>query len=135
MVCALKLPVLGLMHLNNVTWSVYSSYLHYFSWWSYFSYHNEDFYTYFKHHLWLTITEKITTCLVLNLWGMDHFIADVMYGQGRNFHKARTFGEFNDRPKFSKFHRLSILTMVKFCRQTLILYLKELLFNGLNLNI
>lgn len=59
----------------------------------------------------------ITTCLVLNLsdirndivsWkilaitsinvmhilvgGMDQFIADVIYGQGRNFHKARNIG-------------------------------------------
>ncbi|XP_052784355.1 uncharacterized protein LOC128220129 isoform X2 [Mya arenaria] len=89
-------------------------YPHYYSWWSYFSYYNEDFYRYFKHHMWFTVTEMITTCIVLNLtdikneivsWkilaivsinvmhilvgGMDQFISDVIYGQGANFHKAR----------------------------------------------
>lgn len=92
-------------------------YPHYYSWWSYFSYYNEDFYRYFKHHLWFTMTEVITTCIVLNLtdirneiisWkilaivsinvmhilvgGMDQFISDVIYGQGRAFHKARNIG-------------------------------------------
>ncbi|KAL4220273.1 hypothetical protein ACF0H5_020680 [Mactra antiquata] len=89
-------------------------YPHYYSWWSYFSYYNEDFYRYFKHHMWFTVTELITTSIVLNLcdkrneiisWkilaiisinvmhifvgGLDQFIEDVVYGKGRNFHKAR----------------------------------------------
>lgn len=89
-------------------------YPHYYSWWSYFSYYNEDFYYYFKHHMWFTVTEVISTCIVLNLcdkhneivsWkmlsvisinimhivvgAMDQFISDVVYGKGASFHKAR----------------------------------------------
>lgn len=89
-------------------------YPHYYSWWSYFSYYNEDFYRYFKHHMWFTLTEVITTCIVLNLmdrrneiisWkilavvsinlmhvlvgALDQFIADVIYGKTATFLKAR----------------------------------------------
>lgn len=67
--------------------------------------------------MWFTVTEIITTCIVLNLcdkrneiisWkilaivsinvmhilvgGMDQFISDVIYGQGAAFHKARNIG-------------------------------------------
>ncbi|XP_060606236.1 uncharacterized protein LOC132758573 [Ruditapes philippinarum] len=111
--------VIPLVRRNKVRMSMFALYVlniypHYYSWWSYFSYYNEDFYRYFKHHMWFTITEVITTCIVLNLcdkrneivsWkilaiisinlmhicvgGMDQFISDVIFGQGANFHKAR----------------------------------------------
>lgn len=106
-------------NIRNTMFALYliNIYPHYYSWWSYFSYYNEDFYQYFKHHMWFTITELITSCIVLNLcdkrnetvpWkvlaiisvnvmhilvgGMDQFISDVIYGQGASFHKARNIG-------------------------------------------
>lgn len=114
--------VIPLVRKRNVRQTMFALYIlnlypHYYSWWSYFSYYNEDFYMYFKHHMWFTVTEMITTCLVLNLtdirnevisWkilaivsinvmhifvgGMDQFISDVIYGKGRMFHKARNVG-------------------------------------------
>lgn len=96
---------------------VVNLYPNYYSWWSYFSYYNEDFYTYFKHHMLFTITEVIATCLVLNMcdirnevqsWkmiaissinlmhilvsGMDQFISHVIQGRGTNFQNARDLG-------------------------------------------
>ena len=114
--------VIPLVRKGNIRQTMFALYLvnlypHYYSWWSYFSYYNEDFYTYFKHHMWFTVTEIIVTCLVLNLtdirneiisWkilaivsinvmhilvgGMDQFISDVIYGKGAMFHKARNLG-------------------------------------------
>lgn len=96
---------------------VVNMYPHYYSWWSFFSYYNEELYTYFTHHFMFTVTEIITTCVVLNLvnaendfhsWkiamivsinithiivsGMDQFIAHVLQGEGRNFQNLRDVG-------------------------------------------
>ncbi|KAK3575856.1 hypothetical protein CHS0354_034452 [Potamilus streckersoni] len=96
---------------------VINIYPHYYSWWSYFSYYNEDFYSYYKHHMLFTVTELMSSAVVLNLcdirnefisWkiltlvsinimhvlvgGMDQFIHEVIYGHGARFHKARNIG-------------------------------------------
>lgn len=92
-------------------------YPHYYSWWSFFSYYNEELYTYFTHHFMFTLTEIITTSVVLNLvnaenefhsWkmaviisinithiivsGMDQFIAHVLQGEGHSFQNLRDVG-------------------------------------------
>ncbi|XP_035825354.1 uncharacterized protein LOC101852763 isoform X2 [Aplysia californica] len=92
-------------------------YPHYYTWWSFFSYYNEQFFTFFSHHMFFSITELIVTAIVLNLcsrknetktWkimailaislvhiivsGTDQFIAQFLQGQGRNFQNARNIG-------------------------------------------
>lgn len=92
-------------------------YPHYYSWWSFFSYYNEEFYTFFSHHMFFCVTEVFTTAIVLNLcnsknelkaWkmmvilainlvhiivsGSDQFIAHVLQGRGTNFQNARNIG-------------------------------------------
>ncbi|KAK3769927.1 hypothetical protein RRG08_048138 [Elysia crispata] len=92
-------------------------YPHYYSWWSFFSYYNEEFYTFFGHHMFFCITEIIVTAIVLNLcnkknelkaWkmlmilainlvhvivsGSDQFIAHVLQGFGTSFQNARNIG-------------------------------------------
>ncbi|XP_025080095.1 uncharacterized protein LOC112555793 isoform X2 [Pomacea canaliculata] len=96
---------------------VVNLYPHYYSWWSFFSYYNEELYTYFTHHFLFTITEMITTAIVLNLcnrdnslssWkvatiisinlvhiivsGSDQFIAHVLQGEGHSFQNVRNLG-------------------------------------------
>ncbi|KAK7484283.1 hypothetical protein BaRGS_00024532, partial [Batillaria attramentaria] len=96
---------------------VINMYPHYYSWWSFFSYYNEEVYTYFIHHFMFTVTEILTTCVVLNLvnaenefqsWkvalvvtinithiivsGMDQFIAHVVQGEGHSFQNVRDVG-------------------------------------------
>uniref|UniRef100_A0A0B6ZY17 Uncharacterized protein n=2 Tax=Arion vulgaris TaxID=1028688 RepID=A0A0B6ZY17_9EUPU len=92
-------------------------YPHYYSWWSFFSYYNEEFYTFFSHHMFFCVTEILTTAIVLNqcnkkneakAWkmmailainlvhiivsGSDQFIAHVLEGRGTNFQNARNLG-------------------------------------------
>ncbi|CAG5117828.1 unnamed protein product [Candidula unifasciata] len=92
-------------------------YPHYYSWWSFFSYYNEEFYTFFMHHMFFCVTEIFTTAIVLNLcnqkseikaWkmmmvlsinlvhiivsGSDQFIAHVLQGRGTGFQNARNIG-------------------------------------------
>ncbi|GFO14060.1 hypothetical protein PoB_004056500 [Plakobranchus ocellatus] len=92
-------------------------YPHYYSWWSFFSYYNEEFYTFFGHHMFFCVTEILVTVIVLNLcnaknelkaWkmlmilainlvhvivsGSDQFIAHVLQGYGTNFQNARNIG-------------------------------------------
>lgn len=92
-------------------------YPHYYSWWSFFSYYNEEFYTFFGHHMFFCITEIIVTAVVLNLcneknelkaWKMllilainlvhvivsssDQFIPHVLQGYGTSFQNARNIG-------------------------------------------
>lgn len=92
-------------------------YPHYYSWWSYFSYYNEDFYRYYYHHLYFTVTELIATCMVLHLcdnrnkivsWkifvilginsmhmivaGIDQFVTHVIVGRSAKFQSARDIG-------------------------------------------
>ncbi|CAH1780822.1 unnamed protein product [Owenia fusiformis] len=49
-----------------------TTYAHYYSWWSYFGYYNEDFYYQWYHQTIFTITEIISTALVLNLCNEDN---------------------------------------------------------------
>ncbi|XP_041348737.1 uncharacterized protein LOC121368171 isoform X2 [Gigantopelta aegis] len=111
--------LVSLFRRGLVRWSMFALYLiniypHYYSWWSFFSYYNEAFYTYFKHHMFFTLTEVIATAIVLNLcnssndissWkistittinlvhimvsGSDQFIRHVWHGHGTAFQNTR----------------------------------------------
>ncbi|KAI8772530.1 uncharacterized protein LOC106063482 isoform X1 [Biomphalaria glabrata] len=105
--------------IRKIWFSLYliNLYPHYYSWWSFFSYYNEEFYTFFTHHMFFCVTEIFTTAVVLNLcnyknelksWkmmlilainlvhiivsGSDQFIAHVLQGRGTNFQNARNIG-------------------------------------------
>ncbi|XP_067669462.1 uncharacterized protein [Haliotis asinina] len=114
--------LVALFRRGSVRWSMFLLYVinlypHYYSWWSFFSYYNEEFYTYFKHHMFFAITEIIATVIVLSLcnaendvasWkisaivtintihilvsGLDQFISHVIEGHGTTFQNVRNIG-------------------------------------------
>lgn len=92
-------------------------YPNYYSWWNYFNYLNDDFYDQFFHQLFFTITELISTCIIINLcseknhmdkWkvmvivcissvhlligGVDQFFVQLFLGEGQIFQKMRNIG-------------------------------------------
>lgn len=94
-----------------------SLYPHYYGWWGLFNYLNEDYYAQWRHQLFFSITEAISTCIVVHLcnqdnrvkpWkllvildvnlmhvivsGLDQFIDNVIYGQGQQFEATRDLG-------------------------------------------
>ncbi|KAI8501773.1 hypothetical protein Bbelb_201850 [Branchiostoma belcheri] len=85
---------------------------HYYSWWMFFGYYNDDFYVQWYHQLLFTITELLSTALVLSMLdrgvkpsprklytiasiallhilagGMDQFVTNVLLGRGM-FHQV-----------------------------------------------
>ena len=52
-----------------------SIYPHYYAWWSYFNYYNDDFYSQCWHQLFFTVTEMVSTVLVLHLVDKNNFAA------------------------------------------------------------
>ena len=42
-------------------------YPHYYAWWAYVNYYNDDYYAQFWHQLFFTVTELISTVIVLSL--------------------------------------------------------------------
>ena len=84
-----------------------SLFSHYYTWWVYVNYWNDDFYRQWNHQLFFTITEIISTSLVLHMsnknnriipkkiiivmsialihilaGGVDQFIVNIFYGEG-----------------------------------------------------
>jgi len=91
-----------------------SLYPHYYGWWGLINYVNEDFYSQWKHQLFFTATELISTSMVVHLccrdnrvlpWkllvilnislthvivnGLDQFITNVIYHEGQPFEVLR----------------------------------------------
>ena len=50
-----------------------SIYPHYYAWWAYFNYYNDDFYSQWWHQLFFTVTEMVSTVLVLHLVDKNNF--------------------------------------------------------------
>ena len=94
-----------------------SVYPHYYGWWGFFSYLNEDYYPQWYHQLFFSITELLSTAIVVHLcsldnriqpWklliildinlvhvivgGLDQFIINVIHKQGQNFEVFRDIG-------------------------------------------
>ncbi|XP_077292809.1 uncharacterized protein LOC143915860 [Arctopsyche grandis] len=51
-----------------------SLFSHYYSWWIYINYYNDEFYSQWNHQLIFTITELISTCVVLWLSSLEHSV-------------------------------------------------------------
>ncbi|XP_033762273.1 uncharacterized protein LOC117343846 [Pecten maximus] len=89
----------------------------YYSWWNYLNYLNDDFYDQFIHQFFFTVTEFVSTCLILQLCsrthqihklkiltiisissvhlligGVDQFFVQMFLGEGRMHQKLRNFG-------------------------------------------
>jgi len=84
-----------------------SLFAHYYTWWVYVNYWNDDFYSQWNHQLFFTMTELLSTVVVVHLTdcknpistrkvtiivsiaivhilsgGLDQFLANVVYGEG-----------------------------------------------------
>lgn len=84
-----------------------SLFAHYYTWWVYVNYWNDDFYSQWNHQLFFTVTEILSTILVVHLastanaltsrkvavvasiaivhilaGGLDQFLANVVFGEG-----------------------------------------------------
>ena len=49
-------------------------YPHYYSWWMYVNYYNDDFYNQYWHQLFFTVTELISTTIVMHLINSDNLV-------------------------------------------------------------
>ncbi|XP_067951161.1 uncharacterized protein [Watersipora subatra] len=92
-------------------------YPHYYSWWNYFNYYNEQFYDQWYHQLYFTISEIISSGIIIYLvrashkletfhilavfainmshviiGGFDQFIINILYSHGSRPQVARDFG-------------------------------------------
>jgi hypothetical protein len=92
-------------------------YSHYYAWWSYFNYINDDFYRQWNHQTFFSVTELLSTLVVLYLCdgkrdarpgylliiisiavlhilaaSGDQFIKNVILGKGENFQIVRDIG-------------------------------------------
>ena len=94
-----------------------SIYPHYYGWWGLFNYINEGFYFQWYHQLFFSVTEIMSTAMVIHLcnrqnktetWkllfiisintmhiivnSLDQFIVNIIYGRGQVFEAVRDFG-------------------------------------------
>ena len=94
-----------------------SVYPHYYGWWGFFNYLNEDFYSQWWHQVYFSITEILSTLVVVHLcnkenktesWkllvifninlmhiivnSLDQFIGNVIYRRAQHFEAVRDFG-------------------------------------------
>ena len=92
-------------------------YPHYYAWWMYFNYYNDDFYKQYIHQMFFTVTEIVSTVLIVTLcskeqpltkWkvmvimsiscvhivvgGLDQFISQIVFNDGKLFQKMRNLG-------------------------------------------
>ena len=102
------------LHYSMFVVFVSSIYPHYYGWWNMFNYYNEEFYHQWNHQMFFTITEMISTFMVLHLcnkknpvepWKLllvfnlnflhiiiacvDQFIGNVIYGEAKDFEAIR----------------------------------------------
>jgi magnesium-transporting ATPase (P-type) len=114
--------IVSLIRTKNINLSmlalfVASIYPHYYGWWGLFSYLNEDYYPQWYHQWFFSITEALSTAVVLQLsdkrnviqpWqllvilcinmihviigSLDQFIDNVIYRKGAQFEAVRDFG-------------------------------------------
>ena len=49
-------------------------YPHYYAWWAYVNYYNDDYYSQFWHQLFFTVTELMSTLVVLHLVTTDNHV-------------------------------------------------------------
>jgi len=104
-----RMPMLALF--------IASLYPHYYGWWGMFSYLNEDYYAQWYHQMFFSLTEALSTAVVVHLcnadnklepWkllliisinvihiivgSLDQFIDNVIYHKGAQFEALRDFG-------------------------------------------
>ncbi len=94
-----------------------SFYPHYYGWWNFFSYLNEGFYSQWWHQIFFSLTEMLSTAVVLHLcnqenkiepWkllvilaintmhiivgSLDQFIDNIIFHKAKTFEASRDFG-------------------------------------------
>ncbi|KAK6617615.1 hypothetical protein RUM44_005203 [Polyplax serrata] len=104
--CQLR-PLMGILFLSSL-------FSHYYTWWVYINYWNDDFYLQWNHQLFFTLTEAVSTALVLNMsntkvkivpkkilivvsialihilaGGMDQFVTNVIWREGHTHQVLR----------------------------------------------
>lgn len=113
----LRLYSAGTLRLSMLFLILVNIHPHYYSWWGYLNYLNDDFYTQFVHQLFFTVTEVISTAVVLRMCstkcritpslllfvfsinvvhiligGLDQFFMQLFLMSGRTFQRMRNLG-------------------------------------------
>lgn len=107
----------GQLRMSMLVLFVTSVYPHYYGWWNFINYYNEDFFPQYWHQFFFSVTEILSTAMVLHLcnvdnetesWklllifnintmhviisSLDQFIVNVIHGEGQVFEAFRDLG-------------------------------------------
>ena len=113
----LKLQVEGSLRYSMFLLLILDIHPHYYSWWSYVNYFNDDFYKQFIHQTFFTVTECVSSFLILRmsskkeditpvqllvvlsinivhilLGGLDQFFKQFLFIDGKTFQRIRNLG-------------------------------------------
>jgi hypothetical protein len=113
------LPLIWKQQLRLSMFALFLSslYPHYYGWWGLINYLNEDYYPQWYHQIFFSLTEMVSTAMVIHLcnqgnrvesWklllvfdinmmhvivsGLDQFIGNVIFHKGQHFEAVRDFG-------------------------------------------
>lgn len=113
----LRLYVEGNLRYTMLFLLVLDIHPHYYSWWGYLNYFNDDFYTQFVHQLFFTVTELVSSVIVVRICskedcitshqligvlsinivhiligGLDQFFKQLLLMDGKTFQRMRNLG-------------------------------------------
>ncbi|VDI74955.1 Hypothetical predicted protein [Mytilus galloprovincialis] len=113
----LRLHVEGNLRYSMLFLLLLDIHPHYYSWWGYLNYFNDDFYSQFVHQLFFTVTELISSVIVVRMCssnnsitphqligvlsinivhiligGLDQFFKQLLFMDGQTFQRMRNLG-------------------------------------------